>query len=185
MDDSKIIELFFERSEQAIVELSEKYGPLLGRIAENILNNRLDAEECVNDTYLAAWKTIPPKRPDPLVGYLCRIVRNLAIKRYHENTAKKRNSFYDAALDEIADCFPSAHSVEEELEAKEVAGTIDRFLETLDQPGRILFIRRYWYADSIPELAELFQMSRHAVSVRLSRIRKALREYLIREGIFL
>ncbi|MBQ6172913.1 MAG: sigma-70 family RNA polymerase sigma factor [Clostridia bacterium] len=147
MDDSKIIELFFERSEQAIIELSNKYGAIFSKVADNILNNRRDAEECVNDAYLGVWNTIPPQRPDPLLSYVCRIVRNLALKKYHENTAQKRNSYYDAALDEIEDCIPSSFSVENQIMAKEVAGVIDGFLETLDQQSRIMFIRRYWHAD--------------------------------------
>lgn len=185
MDDSKIIELFFERSEQAIIELSNKYGAICSRVADNILNNRLDSEECVNDAYLGVWNTIPPERPNPLLSYVCRIVRNLALKKYHENTAQKRNSYYDAALDEIADCIPAAFSVEDEIMAKEAAGVIDDFLETLDQQSRIMFIRRYWYADSIEEIAALFHKSKHYISVRLSRIRKALRQYLGKKGIFL
>ncbi len=182
MDDSKIVELFFERSEQAIAELSDKYGPICRKIAENILNSRADAEECVNDAYLGVWNTVPPQRPDPLLTYVCRIVRNLALKRYHENTARKRDSRYDAALEEIADCFPSSFSVEEEVLEKEAVLLMNRFLDTLERDSRILFVRRWWYGDSVGELAGLFQTSRHTVSVRLSRLRKALRRYLEREG---
>ncbi|MBQ7671170.1 MAG: sigma-70 family RNA polymerase sigma factor [Clostridia bacterium] len=183
MDDSKIIELFFERSEQAIIELSNKYGSVCRKVADNILNNRLDSEECVNDAYLGAWNTIPPQRPNPLLSYVCRIVRNLALKKYHENTAQKRNSFYDIALDEIAECIPAASSVTDEITAKEVAGMIDDFLEKLDRQSRIMFVRRYWCADSVEELAKLFHKSRHYISVRLSRIRKALRQYLTDKGV--
>lgn len=185
MDDSRIIDLFFARSEQAISELSRKYGPLCRRVADHILNDGRDAEECVNDAYLAVWNTVPPRRPDPLAAYVCRIVRNLALKKYHGNTARKRNSVYDAALEEIAECFPASASAEEEAEAQEVAGIVNSFLETLDPRSRILFVRRFWYADSVGELAELFRMSRHAVSVRLSRIRKDLRKRLEEEGITL
>ena len=183
MEDSRIIELFFARSEQAIAELSRKYGAVCRRVADNILKDRLDAEECLNDAYLAVWNTIPPRRPDPLLSYVCRIVRNQALKRYRRNTAQMRNSAYDAALEEVAECFPSAVSVEAEIEAGEAARAIDRFLETLDRENRILFVRRYWYADSVGELAELFHLRKHAVSVRLSRIRKALRKHLEEEGI--
>ena len=182
LDDGKIIELFYERSEQAIIELSSKYGAVCRRVADNILNDPGDCEECLNDAYLAVWNTVPPQRPDPLLSYVCRIVRNLALKRYHENTAQKRNSTYDVALDEIADCLPASASVEEEVAANEMAGAINRFLGTLDRQSRVLFIRRYWYADSIGDLAGLFHISRHAVSVRLSRIRKALKQYLSHEG---
>ncbi len=185
MDDSKIIDLFFERSEQAIAELSDKYGPVCRRVADNILNNRLDSEECLNDAWLAVWNTVPPQKPDPLLTYVCRIVRNLALKKYHKNTAQKRNSIYDIALEEIAECFPSFSSVEEELENRKITATVNRFLETLDRKNRILFVRRYWYSDSVGELAELFHTNSHYVSVRLSRIRKALRKYLEKEGISL
>lgn len=183
MDDSKIIELFFERSEQAIIELSNKYGAKCSKVADNILNNKLDSEECVNDAYLVVWNTIPPQKPDPLLSYVFRIVRNLALKKYHENTAQKRNSIYDAALDEIADCIPASYSVEDEIAAKEVAGFMDCFLETLDRESRIMFVRRYWHADSIEELGILFHKSKHYVSVRLSRIRKALKQYLKEKGV--
>lgn len=185
MDDCQIIELFFARSEQAITELSAKYSPACMRVADHILNNRLDSEECVNDAYLAVWHTIPPERPDPLISYVCRIVRNLALKKYHENTAQKRNSIYDIALDEAAECFPSAVSVEGTMDAIEAAGIIDGFLETLEPRSRIMFIRRYWYCDEIGDIAALFHTSRHYVSVRLSRIRKALKKHLIKEGVFL
>jgi len=183
LDDSKIVELFFERSEQALLELSDKYGSICNKVADNILNNRQDSEECVNDAYLAVWNTIPPQKPDPLLSYVCRIVRNLALKKYHENTAKKRNSFYDVALDELTDCIPASVSVEDELAAKEVAGMINSFLAALDQQNRVIFVRRYWHADSMEELAALFHRSKHYISVRLSRIRKALKQYLETEGI--
>ncbi len=185
MEDGTIVELYWQRNESAIAETASKYGNYLHSISYRILANAEDAEECVNDTYLAVWNTVPPKRPDPLVSYVCRIVRNLALKKYHANTAKKRNSTYDVALEEIADCFPAAASVEEALEAKETAALINAFLETLDEAGRVLFVRRWWYSESIEALAALFQTSRHNVSVRLSRIRKALKKYLEKEGVSL
>lgn len=183
LEDREIIALFYERSEQAIAELSGKYGAVCTRVANNILNNRLDSEECVNDAYLGAWNTIPPQKPDPLRSYICRIVRNLAIKRYHANTAAKRNSFYDVALDELENCFPASPSAEEMLLAKEVAAVVDAFLHALDTDSRVLFVRRYWHADSIEALATLFHTSKHNVSVRLSRIREKLRKYLIKEEV--
>lgn len=185
MEDSKIIELFYERSEQAIVELSNKYGSVCTKVANNILNNSRDTEECVNDAYLGAWDSIPPQKPNPLLSYVCRIVRNLAIKKYHANTAAKRNSTYDVALDELENCFPASNSVEDECNAREVARIIDAFLETLDTENRLLFVRRYWHSDSITELAELFHTSSHNISVRLSRTREKLKRHLIKEGVFL
>ena len=185
MEDLKIIELFYKRSEQAIIELSNKYGTICKKVANNILNNRQDTEECLNDAYLGAWNTIPPQNPNPLLTYICRIVRNLAIKRYHTNTAAKRNSIYDIALDELENCFPSSATVENEWEARETVESIDRFLASLDRDSRVMFVQRYWYSSSITELAELFHTSKHNVSVRLSRIRAKLRKHLIKEGVFL
>jgi len=185
VDDSKIIELFYERSEQAIIELSKKYGAVCTRVANNILNNRQDTEECVNDAYLGAWNTIPPQHPNPLLSYVCRIVRNLAVNRYHANTAAKRNSSYDVALDELENCFSVANSVEDEFDAKEIACIIDEFLATLPRENRILFVRRYWQGESIADLATLFSISSHQVSVRLFRVREKLKKHLIREGVYL
>lgn len=182
MNDSEIIDLFYMRSEQAIIELSVKYGNACNKVAKNILNNILDAEECVNDAYLGAWNTIPPQNPNPLLTYICRIVRNLSIKKYHANTSVKRNSFYDAALDELEECVSSSESVEAEISAKELTRQIDYFLDTLDAESRILFVRRYWYAYSISELAKQFGLKSNTVSVRLSRIRDKLRDYLKGEG---
>ena len=128
MEDSKIIELFFARSEQAIIELSKKYEMICKKIAKNILNNMLDAEECVNDAYLGMWNTIPPQNPNPLLAYVSRIVRNIAIAKYHSNTAIKRNSFYDMALDELESCLASSSSVEDELTAKELTIILRKYL---------------------------------------------------------
>ncbi len=185
LDDSKIIDLFCARSEQAIVELSAKYGSACSRVARNILNNPYDAEECVNDAYLGAWNTIPPQNPDPLLTYICRIVRNLSIMKYHANTAIKRNSFYDAALDELEDCLASSETVEDKLTAKELSAALDRFLDTLDKENRVMFVRRYWYSDPISEIAERLHMSKNNVSVRLSRTRERLKKYLKKEGLIL
>lgn len=173
MEDSKIIDLFFLRSDMAIAELEKKYGALCKKLAFRILNNSQDAEECVNDAYLAVWSNIPPNRPDPLRAYLCRIVRNLSIKKYKVNTAEKRNSFYDISLEELAECIPARETVEDQWKAKE-----------LDQKSRILFLRRYWYSESLAELASEFQITEHNAAVRLSRIRAKLRKYLSKEGIF-
>lgn len=182
LEDSKILELFLVRAEQAIPALEEKYGNACRRIAENILKNRLDAEECVNDAYLALWNTIPPQIPEPLRAYVYRVVRNLSITRYHANTAQKRNSYYDAALEELEPCLASAETVEQALAAEELTRQINAFLATLDEESRMLFVRRYWYADDIAQLAERFQISRNRVSVRLSRIRSRLKRYLQKEN---
>lgn len=182
LEDSEIIELFHARKEQAIVELSQKYGTVCARLANNILNNTLDAEECVNDAYLGAWNTIPPQEPNPLLTYICRIVRNLSIKKYHSNTSVKRNSFYDIALDELENCILSVKTVENELSAKELAQIIDDFLDTLDKENRVIFVRRYWYSDSVSDIADRLCMSSNNISVRLSRTRDKLKKYLRKEG---
>ena len=182
LEDSKIIALFFARTEEAIVALAAKYGAACGRIARNILKNDLDAEECVNDAYLAAWNTIPPQNPNPLKTYLFRIVRNLSIAKYHANTAGKRNSNYDVALEELEDCLAASGTVEQALDAKELSRQINRFLAGLDEESQMLFVRRYWYADGIPDLAARFQISGNNVSVRLSRLRETLRRHLRKEG---
>lgn len=183
LTDNQIIDLFHARSEQAITELSEKYGRTCRRLSVNILKNPYDAEECVNDAYLGVWNTVPPRRPDSLPAYVCRIVRNLSLKRYRENTAVKRNSYYDAVLDELAECIPSPDTLEEAYAVKELTETINRFLSTLDKESRVMFMRRYWFSDSIEEIAGLFGTQKHNVSVKLSRIRQKLKRHLEKEGI--
>lgn len=178
MEDQLIIKLFFERSESAIAELSAKYGAVCERIAYRILGDERDAEECVNDACLVVWDSIPPEEPDPLQAYVYRIVRNLSLKKYHYNTAQKRNSYYDAALEEIADCLESRQSVEGELEYRELIGEVNAFLGTLKQKDRVIFIRRYWYLESVSDIADSLGLSRNSVTVNLHRTRKKLRKYL-------
>ena len=182
MDDREIIALFFDRSELAIEELSKKYGKLCIHIADNILGNRQDAEECTNDAYLGAWNTIPPQKPNPLKAYICKLVRNISITKYHANTAQKRNSHYDVALDELKDCLSSTETAESAFLAKELSHILDRFLLTVDQRSRVMFVRRYWYSDSIAEIAEMFQMRPNTVTVHLTQVRNKLRKFLVKEG---
>ena len=182
MEDSKIIHLFFERSEQAIKELDCKYGPAVKKTAANILNDRLDAEECVSDTYLRVWNNIPPHAPDPLMSYVCRIARNLAVNRYHANRAEKRSGNYGLVLDEMEECIPSGVNVETDYDAKELSAAINRFLSALNPEDRFLFVRRYWYADSVADLAAMTNGSANRISVRLFRLREKLRTTLVKEG---
>ena len=183
LEDREIIGLFHERSEQAILELDRKYGAAVRRTAVNILNNRQDAEECANDTWLGAWRTIPPQNPDPLSTYVCRIARDLAIKKLHANTAAKRNGNYDLALDELEACIPSGTDLEADLERKELSAAINRFLGTLGYEDRYLFVRRYWYADSVADIAAQTHGSVNRTSVRLFRLREKLRKSLQKEGL--
>ena len=182
MEDSRIISLFYERSEQAVEELNRKYGSAVRKTVANILNDRLDVEECVNDAYLRAWNSIPPQNPNPLVSYVCKIARNLALDKYHANRAEKRNGNYDLVLDEMEDCIPSDMDVETEVEAKELTATINRFLATLSRDDRFLFVRRYWYGDSVTDLAVMTNGSANRISVRLFRLREKLRNTLTKEG---
>jgi RNA polymerase sigma-70 factor (ECF subfamily) len=183
MEDSRIIGLFFERSEQALEELDRKYGAAVKKTAANILSDRQDAEECVNDTYLRVWNSIPPQKPNPLVSYVCKIARNLALDRYRSNTAEKRNGNLDLVLEEMEECIPSNMSVETELEAKELTQEINRFLSALPKDDRFFFVRRYWYGDSVADLAAMTGGSANRISVRLFRIREKLRNTLTKEGL--
>lgn len=183
MDDSKIISLFNERSEKAIKELSDKYGRLCFTLAKNILKNTSDSEECVNDAYYILWKNIPPENPDPLKTYLLKVVRNQALKKYHRSTALKRNSFYDVCLDELEYVLSSDSTPEKELQVKELTAAVNRYLETLSEENRVFFIRRYYFADSVKSISDLTGKSPHFISVRLSRIREDLKEYLKEEEL--
>ena len=147
------------------------------------LKDRLDVEECVNDTYLRTWNSIPPQAPDPLASYVCRIAHNLAIDRYHANTAQKRSGNYGLVLDELEECIPSGMNVETELDAKELGAAINRFLGSLSREDRFLFVRRYWYADSVRELANMTNGSPNRISVHLFRLREKLRNTLTKEGL--
>ena len=186
MDDKMIIDLFYERSEQAIAETRTKYSTIVRRTAFHILNNFQDTEECENDTYLVAWNKIPPETPDPLAAYLCRISRNLALKRYEANTALKRNSRFDVSIDELKEVFGTTdNNPASDYEVKELTNAIESFLDTLKEDDRKLFVRRYWYGISIQQLAKEFAFSESKVKSMLFRIRNKMREYLRKEGYVL
>ena len=183
LDDSKIMDLFFERSQTAIFELSEKYGELCLQLAKNIVKNPQDSEECVNDAFLAVWNSVPPNRPASLRAYTLKMVRNNALKRYHTNTAQKRNSHYDMAFEELENCLQTVDDTHKHCTAKELAAAMQAFLSSLDSENRILFVRRYWYGDSVATLAEAMEKSPHFVSVRLARTREKLKKYLKKEQL--
>lgn len=183
MDDSGIVSLFWRRAEQGISELELRYGPLLHRIAANILDDAHDAQECVNDAYLALWNTIPPQRPERLCAYACRIVRNLALARRRDDHAQKRDSRLEVSLEELAEGL-HARSLEQTIDARELGRAIDAFLTGIDRENRIIFLRRYWFGDSVRQIAATLGLSQNAVSIRLSRTRKQLRMHLIREGYY-
>ena len=184
MEDTRIIELFFERDQQAIQELDTKYGKVCHKLSYNIVNNRYDAEECVNDAWLGAWNSIPPQRPDPLRAYICRIVRNLSLKKLRANSALKRSSRFEVSLSELEDCI-SAHSLDEQLAAGELSAQINAFLAALRRDDRVMFVRRYWFAQPLSEIADAFGTTENNVSVRLGRIRRKLHTYLERKEVTL
>lgn len=184
MDDKKIIELFFARSELAIVSLAAKYEKLLYKICIQIVEDREDAAECINDTYLGVWNAVPPTEPDPLLAYVCKIARNVSLNLFRKKKAAKRDSAMQVSLEELAPSIPLP-SVEEEWSARELGRLINQFLHTLELEQRVLFVRRYWFADSVKDIAKAFGISENLVSVRLRRICKRLEKYLQKEGFFL
>ncbi|MBE6558459.1 MAG: sigma-70 family RNA polymerase sigma factor [Ruminococcaceae bacterium] len=176
MTDQEIIALYFDRDEQAIVETAQRYGQTCMKTAMRILDNRSDAEECVNDTYLKAWNSIPPERPQALVAFLCRITRNVAITRYRALHRGKRNQDLEVALSELSECLPAA---EEDGRLKDL---LDGFLRALDETDRRLFLGRYWHNYPVNRLATAYGLTANAVSLRLYKTREKLRVYLEKEG---
>lgn len=186
MDDDKIVDLYWKRNEKAIKETEYKYGRYCYQIAYNILFNKGDAEESVNDTYLGAWNSIPPHRPKILATFLGKITRRLSINRWRmKNTQKRGGGETALALEELMECIPSDKSVDASLEAKELGKIINDFLDTLPLVERRIFICRYWYVNSINELCEQFGYSQSKVKSMLYRTRVKLLEVLEKEGIFL
>ena len=182
MSDQEIIKLFFARSEQGISELDAKYGVQSRRFSENIVGSAEDAEECVNDSYLKVWQTVPPKKPDPLKAFLFCIVRNFSINRYHANTAKKRACEYGASLEELSE-LDSGEDVHERFESAELARLIEDFVSSLSRENRIIFMRRYFFAQGCAEIGALLGYSEKNVTVRLSRLRKKMKKYLEERGV--
>lgn len=184
MEDRAIIRLLFDRAERALTELAKKYGRGLHRLAKNITGSDEDAAECVNDTYLALWNAIPPAQPDPLSAYTYRTGRNIALKRHRANTAGKRWEGYELSLDELAGCIAD-HRASDILDARLLGDAISRFLREESRENRVLFLRRYWFGDSVRDAARAVGLEENAAGVRLSRIRSRLKEFLIKEGYYI
>ena len=183
MEDSHILALFFERSEDAVKELSDTYGAIFLKQALNILKNREDAEECVSDLYLSIWNSIPPNRPDSLLAYGSRILRNLALDRYRYENALKRPQKERWTEEDPLDQLTSPGKVEDAMMAKELGAAIDEFLAGQPRDNQMIFVRRYWYLDSYEELARLSGLSQVALRARLSRMRRELRSFLREKGV--
>ena len=183
MKDRDIIELFWQRLPQAVDAVEEAYGSQLRGLAGNLLPDPQDAEECLNDAYLGLWNSIPPAKPQPLLPYALRVVRNLCLKRYHWNIAQKRNSQFDLAYSELESCLADHTGPEQHQDAKELRAALEGFLRGLSQRDRVLFLGRYWYACTHKELALRLGMTENNVAVRLSRLREKLRKYLLEKGV--
>lgn len=182
MDDLRIIELYFERDEQAIKETDAKYGKLCHSIAYNILNNHEDSEECVNDTYVGAWNAIPPTRPNNLMSFVCKIVRNLSLKRLEFRKREKRSADVLLSLDELAAVLPDERYAPE-VSDEDVGKLISKFLRTQKEDVRNVFLRKYYFFDSIGEIAERYGFTESKVKNMLFFTRNKLRDYLIKEGV--
>lgn len=186
MEDNNIVDLYWKRDEKAIEETKSKYGKYCHAIAFNVLCNHEDAEECVNDTYLGAWNSMPPHKPQMLGAFLGKITRNLALKRWRDKTADKRGGGENAlVIDELQECIPCTDDVLEAIEVKELSNIIDRFLRNIPTNERRVFICRYWYMDSIGDISKQFGYGQSKVKMMLLRTRKKLLDELEKEGVTL
>ena len=180
MNDHNIIDLFFAREEAAIEHTRKKYGSRLFTLADHILRNDQDAEESVSDTYLKAWDTIPPQRPRHFFAYLAKICRNFALKRLEWNSAAKRKAEVISLTQELELCIPNHCRA---IDALELGQILDAFLRELTPDNRLVFLRRYWFGDTIAEISDRYDLSEGAVTMRLNRTRTKLRAHLEKEGI--
>ena len=184
MEDGQIIDLYWNRDQRALRETEGKYGRLLHSIAWNLLHSREDSEECVNDTYLRAWEAIPPARPGAFRTWLGQITRNLSLDRWKRRRAEKRGGGAEVLLGELEECVPAGDGgPERALEDRELAEALDVFLRGLSREGRSMFLRRYWYGESLAEIGAALGCGEGKVKSSLFRSRKALRAYLEEEGI--
>lgn len=182
MEDAEIIELFWARNEDAIKETDAVYGRKLNTLAKNILLSREDAEESVSDTYMETWKTIPPHRPNYFFAFLASICRHLSLNRLDWNMAAKRKAEVVSLTEEMELCIPDT-SHEQTMRGKELGRILDGFLESLPKDSRLIFLRRYWYVDTIAEIAQRYGMTESKVKMQLSRTKEKLRTYLEKEEI--
>ena len=183
LNDNEIIELYIRRDENAISETAEKYGAYCEKIAYNILMDRFDAEECVNDTYMHTWNHVPPTIPRILSSFLAKITRNIAIDRYKSKNAKKRSA-YAESLDELSECV-GGNNFADDIEISAIGAAISRFLMNESELSRRVFVRRYFFEDSISNIAKAHSMTEGYVKTILSRTRKRLADFLTKEGIYL
>lgn len=182
MEDYKIVDLYWERSERAISETKLKYERMLSGISYSLLGSSEDVEECVNDTYLSAWNQMPADRPIYLGAYLSKIIRALSINRFRSQHRKKRGGF-ENLCEELDECIPDNCSIEEQYDNGRLTELIDRFLESLSEEKRVIFVRRYFYSDSVDQIAKRTHMSVSKVKTSLHRMRECLRDLLEKEAM--
>ena len=183
LSDEQIIQLYWDRNETAITATDEKYGRYLYTIAYNVLHDRLDCEECLNDTYLGTWNRIPPTRPAAFMVFLSKIMKNIAVDRHRKNTAEKRvPGELTASLDELEDCIPAGESVEDEFTRGEIVRILNDYLRTLKERQLTVFVSRYYYCDTLDSIAEMTGTSVNTVLRDLAAIRKGLAARLEKEG---
>ena len=183
MEDAKIIELFFQRNEQAVKETDTAYGRKLYVLSNNILNNREDAEESVSDTYMETWNSIPPKRPKYFYAFLASICRHMSFNRLDWRLAAKRNAEVVALTQEMEMCIPDSRQ-DGEIERRELRRVLETFLDSLSKESRLIFLRRYLYVDTVAEIAARYGISESKVKTQLYRTRAKLHTYLSKEGIY-
>lgn len=183
MEDRKIIRLLFDRAESALDALAKRFGKRLYRTAMNILGIHEDAEEAVSDTYLAVWNAIPPKEPDPLAGFVYKTGRCTALRKLRDASAQKRDNRSDIPLSELENCLAGPDLLQT-VTARELGRCINRFLAAQNAENRAIFLRRYWFGDSVKEIAKHLGLSENVISVRLSRMRDKLKTELIQEGYY-
>ncbi|MCR5707352.1 MAG: RNA polymerase sigma factor [Ruminococcus sp.] len=182
MNDASIIELLWKRDENAISEMKQSYERLCFHVAGGILSQQEDCEECVNSAYMDVWRSIPPNRPASLKNYICRLVKNAALNILRRNTADKRSYEMAVSLDELSECIADGSSIEDSIAAEQLGAEISRFLKGQPEKYRKVFVRRYWYSESIEEVADFFGMNEKTVATYLFRVRKKLKEHLQKEG---
>ena len=184
MEDSQILDLYWERNPEAISQTDQKYGAYCRQVSFQILRSREDSEECVNDTWLRAWNAMPPQRPNILSAFLGKITRNLSLDRYKlSHAAKRGGGQLPMALEELNQCVPSGEDVEDEVALKELSRLLDRFLRDLPEKDCCVFLRRYWFVDSTAEIAQRYQMAEGSVKSSLYRTRQKLKVYLEKAGV--
>ena len=185
MEDEKIIELYWNRDEGAIAATDDKYGNYLKTIAGNILKDDRDTQECVSDTYMGAWNAIPPERPSILKAFLGKITRNLSLKKYRDMTADKRGGGEPTlAVEELVECIASGSTVEGQLEGRAITEALNTFLSGLAAEERKIFVLRYWYLESVKDVAARFGYGESKVKMTLKRTRDKLKDHLAKEGIY-